>query len=78
MTDRQAIETLLEEFYAARVCGDVDTVGKLFADNATFQIAGSDQASPMPALLRGKPDIVKLMQGMSPISSSAISPCSRC
>ena len=28
MTDRQTIETLLEEFYAARVRGDVDTVGK--------------------------------------------------
>jgi ketosteroid isomerase-like protein len=64
MTDRQAIKTLLEEFYAARVRGDLDTVGKLFADNATFQIAGSDQASPMPALLKGKPAIVKLMQGM--------------
>ena len=30
MTDRQAIEDLLEEFYAARVRGDLDTVAKLF------------------------------------------------
>jgi hypothetical protein len=36
MTDRQAIEDLLEEFYAARVRGDPDTVAKLFAANSYF------------------------------------------
>jgi ketosteroid isomerase-like protein len=64
MTDRQAIEDLLEELYAARVRGDLETVTKLFAANATFQVAGSDQASPMPVLVKGNAGIKNLMQGM--------------
>jgi ketosteroid isomerase-like protein len=64
MTGRQAIENLLEEFYAARVRGDLDAVAKLFAANATFQIAGSDQASPMPMTVKGSAGIRKLMQTM--------------
>jgi len=64
MTDRQAIEDLLEEFYAARVRGDLDTVARLFAANATFQVAGSDDASPMPVLVKGNAGIKGLMQGM--------------
>ena len=63
MTDRQAIEDLLEELYAARVRGDLETVTKLFAANATFQVAGSDQASPMPVLVKGNAGIKNLMQG---------------
>jgi ketosteroid isomerase-like protein len=64
MTDRQAIEDLLEEFYAARVRGDLDTVAKLFAANATLQVAGSDDASPMPIVVKGNAGIKSLMQGM--------------
>jgi ketosteroid isomerase-like protein len=64
MTGRQAIENLLEEFYAARVRGDLDAVAKLFAANATFQIAGSDQASPMPMIVKGSAGIRSLMQTM--------------
>jgi ketosteroid isomerase-like protein len=64
MTGRQAIENLLEEFYAARVRGDLDAVAKLFAANATFQIAGSDQASPMPMTVKGNAGIRSLMQTM--------------
>jgi ketosteroid isomerase-like protein len=48
MTERQAIEDLLEELYAARVRGDLDAVVNLFAANATFQVAGTDETSPMP------------------------------
>ena len=55
MTDRQAIEDLLEELYAARVRGDLEPVTKLFAADATFQVAGSDQASPMPPSSRAMP-----------------------
>ena len=64
MTDRQAIETLLEDFYAARVRGDLETIGKLFADNAAFQVTGSDQASPMPTMVKGQAGVMQLMQGM--------------
>ncbi|MGO8842605.1 MAG: nuclear transport factor 2 family protein [Methyloceanibacter sp.] len=64
MNDRQAIEDLLEELYAARVRGDLDALAKLFARHATFQVAGSDQASPMPTLVKGHAGIMSLMQGM--------------
>jgi ketosteroid isomerase-like protein len=46
------------------VRGDLETVTKLFAANATFQVAGSDQASPMPVLVKGNAGIKNLMQGM--------------
>lgn len=64
MTDRQTIENLLEEFYAARVRGDLAAIGNLFAESADFQIAGSDRASPLPVSVRGKPGILALMQNM--------------
>ena len=64
MTERQAIEDLLEELYAARVRGDLDAVVRLFAANATFQVAGTDDASPMPILVKGNAGIRDLMQGM--------------
>jgi ketosteroid isomerase-like protein len=64
MTERQAIEDLLEELYAARVRGDLETVSSLFAANATFQVAGTDDASPMPTLVKGNAAITSLMQSM--------------
>ena len=64
MIDRQVIEDLLEELYAARVRGDLDAVARLFAANATFQIAGTDDASPMPTFVKGDAGIKSLMQGM--------------
>ena len=64
MTERQAIEDLLEELYAARVRGDLDAVVNLFAANATFQVAGTDEASAMPTLVKGNAGIRDLMRGM--------------
>jgi len=64
MTERQVIEDLLEELYAARVRGDLDAVARLFAASATFQVAGTDDASPMPTFVKGNAGIKSLMQGM--------------
>jgi ketosteroid isomerase-like protein len=64
MTERQAIEDLLGELYAARVRGDLDAVVNLFAANATFQVAGTDEASAMPTLVKGNAGIRDLMRGM--------------
>ena len=64
MTERQVIEDLLEELYAARVRGDLDAVARLFVFNATFQVAGTDDASPMPTFIKGNAGIKSLMQGM--------------
>jgi ketosteroid isomerase-like protein len=64
MTDRQSIEDLLEAFYAARVRGDLHAVAGLFAANATFAVAGSNQASPMPMTVKGNAGIKNVMQNM--------------
>src|SRR6476660_5486531 len=64
MTGRQAIEDLLEELYAARVRGNLDAVVRLFAANATFQVAGTDDASPMPILVKGNAGIRDLMPAL--------------
>ena len=44
--------------------GDLEAVAKLFAANAIFQVAGADDASPMPTLVKGNAGIRSLMQGM--------------
>jgi ketosteroid isomerase-like protein len=64
MSDRQAVEDLLEELYAARVGGDLEVIGKLFAEDASFEIAGSNETSPMATLIKGSGRIMRLMQGM--------------
>ena len=64
MTDSSTFESLVKGFYTARVKGDIDTIRKTFANNATFQIAGSKDASPMPVIVQGANQIVSLMQGM--------------
>ena len=64
MTERYVIEYLFEELYAARMRCDLDALARLFAANATFQVAGTDDASPMPTLVKGNAGIRSLMQGM--------------
>ena len=44
--------------------GDLDAVARLFTPNATFQVAGTDDASPMPTFVKGNAGIMSLMQGM--------------
>jgi len=53
MSDRGSVEKLLREAYEARVRGDIETIGRIFADNARFEIAGSSQVSPIPARVEG-------------------------
>jgi ketosteroid isomerase-like protein len=53
MSDRGGVEKVLREVYEARVRGDLDTIGRIFADNARFEVAGSSQVSPIPARVEG-------------------------
>ncbi len=43
--DRTEIDHLMREFYAARVCGDLETVCRSFAADARFQIASANKTS---------------------------------
>ena len=53
MMDRLKIEQLLRELYAARVRGDLDTVCRLFSNDAKFEIAGASNTSPTAVTLAG-------------------------
>jgi ketosteroid isomerase-like protein len=47
MTERQEIERLLRELYAARASGDVAAVYDKFSRDARFQIAGASHSTPV-------------------------------
>lgn len=57
MTERQAIEQLLQELYAARVEGQLERLCALFASDARFRIAGSSNGKPIAISARGMSDI---------------------
>jgi ketosteroid isomerase-like protein len=64
MSDRSSVEKLLREAYAARVRGDIETIGRIFADNARFEVAGSSQVSAIPARVDGAGQIRPLISQM--------------
>lgn len=60
--DRGAFETFLTRFYAARVEGDMQALGEAFAENASFQIAGSPEYSMLAATAEGHEAVMGLLQ----------------
>jgi ketosteroid isomerase-like protein len=64
MTDRSQIEKLLKETYAARKRGDVEGVCASFADNPTFTMAGSQQASPIAVRCTDREGFRSMMAGL--------------
>ena len=63
MSTREDIERTLREAYAARQCGDLDALARVFAPHARFQMAGS-QASPIAALAEGTEQYRTLLAAM--------------
>jgi ketosteroid isomerase-like protein len=57
MTDRLEIEKLLSELYAARVEGRLDPLCALFANQASFKIAGASDGKPIAIAARGSAEI---------------------
>jgi ketosteroid isomerase-like protein len=47
MSSRSDVERIMRDAYAARLRGDIDAICRIFADNATFQMAGTHNASPV-------------------------------
>ncbi|HML92536.1 nuclear transport factor 2 family protein [Methyloceanibacter sp.] len=60
--DRSAFEGVLKSFYAARVAGEPDELGEMFAENAKFQIAGSPEYSMLATKVQGRDGIVSLFR----------------
>ena len=61
MSDRSGVEKVLREAYEARVRGDIDAIGRLFADSARFEVAGSSQVSAIPARVEGAAQVLPLI-----------------
>jgi|SRR5581483_9155370 len=57
MTQRFEIEKLLEDLYAARVEGQLDRLCGLFADTASFRIAGASDGKPIAIAAQGTREI---------------------
>jgi ketosteroid isomerase-like protein len=64
MSDRTGVEKVLRDAYEARVRGDIDTLGRIFADNARFEVAGSSQVSAIPARVEGAGQVLPLLGQM--------------
>jgi ketosteroid isomerase-like protein len=47
MTDRSAIEGLLQELYSARLRGDLNALCACFTEDATLRISGASDSNPI-------------------------------
>jgi ketosteroid isomerase-like protein len=61
MSDRASVENVLRQAYEARVRGDIDAIGRIFAENARFELAGSSQVRPIPARVEGSAQVLPLV-----------------
>ena len=57
MSDRLAIERLLDELYSARMSGDLNAVCRTFSQDADFRIAGASHANPIAITAAGVDEI---------------------
>lgn len=64
MTDRAEIERIIQAAYAARKSGDLGAIGRLFARDARFQLAGSPTASPVAAMAEGVKSLQSVLKEM--------------
>src|SRR4051812_2829364 len=64
MTDRAEIERIIRAAYAARKAGDLEAIGRVFANNARFQLAGSSAASPVAVKAEGAKSLQAVLKEM--------------
>jgi ketosteroid isomerase-like protein len=60
--NRGEIEAFVLKIYDARVEGDMETLSKVFADDAKLQIAGSPEASMLATFTEGHEGVMGLIQ----------------
>jgi ketosteroid isomerase-like protein len=64
MTDRPAIQALLEQLYAARVRGDLDAVCSCFDPAAKLRISGASDNHPISVAADGSAQVRRLLSMM--------------
>lgn len=60
--DASEFEMFLKQFYAARIGGDVEALGTMFAEDARFRIAGSPEYSMLATSVQGRDGITGLFR----------------
>ncbi|WP_108681049.1 nuclear transport factor 2 family protein [Methyloceanibacter sp. wino2] len=63
--DSTELEAFLKKFYAARIEGDVEAIGAMFADDARFRIVGSPEFSMLATSVQGREGIMSLFRTLS-------------
>jgi ketosteroid isomerase-like protein len=61
MTDRDTIERTLRDAYAARCSGDIEAICSIFNDDVHYEMAGSQEASPIAARVKGSPGFREML-----------------
>ncbi len=61
MTDRRAVESLLQQLYEARVRGDLDAVCACFCEDAVMRIAGASDNFPISIGARGANEVRRVL-----------------
>ena len=64
MTGRAEIDSLLRNFYTARVRGDLRQVLEIFAANAKFEISGPSDSASISAIAVGVDEFSPLLAAM--------------
>ena len=62
MADRQDIEKVVRNAYAARAAKDLDAIARLVMPNAEFQLAGSPATFPAAARAQGSAHLVAVVK----------------
>lgn len=60
--NRDEIEAFVLEIYDARLEGDIETLSRVFSEDARFQIAGSPEASMLATFTEGREGVMSLLQ----------------
>jgi ketosteroid isomerase-like protein len=63
--DSAEFEAFLKSFYAARIGGEVEAVGAMFAEDAQFRIVGSPEFSMLATTVKGREAITGLFRTIS-------------
>ena len=64
MSDRQDIEKVVRDAYAARAAKDPDAIAQLVIPNAEFQLAGSPSTFPAAARAQGSAQLVAAVKSL--------------
>ena len=62
--DRAAIEALIDQSYAARKAGDIDTLMSFFHPDAVFELAGSKELVAAAMAVRGHQEVRATMMDL--------------